>query len=292
MELITAKPNVIQVFELRETPVPAIIMDYYPLGSMVDAGIVSENKYVTAWGQVLDGLSYLHTKKMAHRDLKPENFLIEMNPLFKVVIADFGMAKVATDSALQTFCGSLKYAAPEVFPGLSSGYGPPVDIWSLGIIVFEWIYGILNPPDPPSPRKKNERVSDRRLYNWLDTWTMLLFDRLEDQEDDKVIQILAHMIEIKATSRWAASRCLAHGFKSGVFKRRVSDGLVACASDPDDPDLPTEEGEDGTRTPTAASSPDSALTPSSVSMSSAGGDPEATIIPGDMWSGGALANSR
>jgi hypothetical protein len=64
---------------------------------------------------------------------------------------------------------------------------------------------------------------------------MLLFDRLEDQEDDKVIQILAHMIEIKATSRWAASRCLAHGYKSGVFKRRVSDGLVACASDPDDP---------------------------------------------------------
>lgn len=64
---------------------------------------------------------------------------------------------------------------------------------------------------------------------------------MEDQEDDQVIQILAHMIETKATSRWAPSRCLAHGFKSGMFKKRVADSLIACASDSDDLDLPTEE---------------------------------------------------
>lgn len=80
---------------------------------MIDADIVSENKYVTAWGQVLDGLSHLHTKKMVPRDLKPEN-LIEMNPLFLVIIADFGMVKIATDTVLLwALCGSLKYMAPE-----------------------------------------------------------------------------------------------------------------------------------------------------------------------------------
>jgi len=40
-----------------------------------------------------------------------------------------------------------------------------------------------------------------------------------------------------------------------VFKRRVADGLVACASDPDDLDLPADEGDDGTKTLTAVSSP-------------------------------------
>lgn len=100
------------------------------------------------------------------------------------------------------------------------------------------------------------------------------------------------MIETKAISRWAASRCLANGFKSGVFKRRVADDLVACASDLDDLDLLTKEGEDGTRTPTAALSPGSALILSSVSMSSVNENSEAIIIPGDMWGREVSANSR
>ena len=185
-----------QVFELRETPEPAIIMTYCPFGSMVDAGIVSENKYVTAWGQVLDGLSHFHTKKMVHRDLKPENLLIEMNRPFKVVIADFGMIKIAIEIVLlQAFRGSLMYTALEVFSGFSPGYGPPVDIWSLSIIIFEWIYGIPNPPKFSTLRNKNEKVSDKRFSDWLDIWTTLLFGKLKDQEDDQIIQILAHMIE-------------------------------------------------------------------------------------------------
>ena len=128
----------IQVIELRETSEPAIIMTYYPLKNIADAGIADEEGYVNAFGQILDGLSHLHAKGVAHRGLKPENFLIEIRPLFKVVITDFGLAKVATNTALlKTFCGSPKYAAPEVFPSLSSGPGPPLDVWSLGVIVFE-----------------------------------------------------------------------------------------------------------------------------------------------------------
>lgn len=55
----------VQVFELRETPEPAIIMAYYPLGNIVDAGIVDEDRYVSALGQILDGLSHLHAKGVA-----------------------------------------------------------------------------------------------------------------------------------------------------------------------------------------------------------------------------------
>ena len=178
--------------------------------------------------------------------------MVERNPLFKVIIADFGMAKVATDTALlQTFCGTLKYAAPEVFPGLSSGHGPLVDIFSLGVMVYEWIYGPLKLPNVP----RNEEVSDKQWYTWLEEWVGLVLDKLEDEEDDLAIQILVHMIEIKVTSRWSATKCLAQGFESRLFKRRVADGLIGCASDPDDFDLPTGEREDlGIKTPTAAPS--------------------------------------
>ncbi|KAL9042525.1 MAG: hypothetical protein Q9214_003752 [Letrouitia sp. 1 TL-2023] len=233
-------------------------MAYFSLGNIVDAGIFDEDRYVSAWGQILDGLSHLHAKGVAHRDLKPENFLIKMDRLFTVVIADFGMAKVATDTALlRTFCGSLKYAAPEVFPGLSPGHDLQVDIWLLGVIIFEWIYGIPDYPDVPRPEKKEEEVSPRKWYAWVDRWAELLLNKLNDQESDQVIRILVHMIETDVRKRWSANRCLGQGFKSGLFKRRVADGLVACASDEDDLDLPAEEGGDGTKTPIAALSPTS-----------------------------------
>jgi len=246
---------VIQVFELRETPDPAIIMDYYPLGNITDVS-TTDNEYVTAWGQILDGLKHLHAKGVVHRDLKPENILVDRNPLFKVIIADFGMVKVATDMALlQTFCGTPKYAAPEMFPGLSSGHGPLVDIFSLGVMVYEWIYGLPNPPNALAPRKRSEELFDKQWYTWLDTWIGLLLDKLEDEEEDPAIQILVCMVDTKVTSRWSATKCLAQGFKSRLFKRRVADGLLGCASDPDDFDLPTGEREDrGTKTPTAARS--------------------------------------
>ena len=293
MELIAAEPNVMQVFELLETPEPAIIMTYYPLGNIANAGIVDEERYISAFGQVLDGLSHLHAKGVVHRDLKPENFVIEMKPLFKVIITDFGLAKVATDKALlRTFCGSLNYAAPEVFPSLGSGHGPPVDVWSLGVIVFEWVWGIPNPPDVPKAKKGNGEVSAESWHDWVETWAELLLNRLEDQENDQLVRILDRMIEIKVKKRWPAIRCLAQGFRGGLFKRRMADGLVVYASDPDDLDLPAEEGEDETKTPTAGSPPGSGPSRSVASMLSANSNPGATtMILGNMWGTGGSTNS-
>ena len=62
------------------------------------------------------------------------------------------------------------------------------------------------------------------------------------------------MLKINIRKRWPAKKCLAQGFKVGLFKRRVADGLVVCASDLDDLDLPTEEGDDGASTPKPLSS--------------------------------------
>ena len=132
----------------------------------------------------------------------------------------------------------------------------------------------------PKQKKKNEEVSAQKLYDWIDAWAELLLNKLEDQENDRVIQILVRMIEVEVRKRWPASQCLAQSFKSGLFKRRVVDGLVVCTSDLDNLDLPVEEGDDGTKTLNAAL------------MSSTGDDPEATIILGNMWGGERSANSH
>lgn len=75
---------------------------------------------------------------MIHRDLKLENILIEKNSLFKIIIVDFGMIKIAIDTALlQTFCDTLKYATLEMFSDLSFNHEFLMNIFSLNVMIYE-----------------------------------------------------------------------------------------------------------------------------------------------------------
>lgn len=242
-----------QVFELREAPEPMTIMTYYQQGNIIDAGIVDEDRYVTLIGQVLDGLKHFHSHGVAHRDLKPENLLVEINPYFKVVITDFGLAKVATSTTvLKTFCGSLRYTAPEVFPGMTRPYECSVDLWSLGIIVLEGMYGSLMTPSVPTPELE-EYVTPQQWSKWLSRWCGRIRQKLSVQDEDQVVKILLQVLKVKPTERWSASASLTHGFKDGLFTRRAADGLVVGRENPRDLDSTIDDGETGTKTPTLAS---------------------------------------
>ncbi|KAH8743550.1 kinase-like domain-containing protein [Diaporthe sp. PMI_573] len=273
-------PNVIQVFELRETPEVMITMPYYQGGSMAQAGIVAEEKFVTAFGQILDCLAYLHARNIVHRDLKPENILFEPVPYFKVVVSDFGLSKAIEGlGRLQTFCGTLKYAAPEIFPG-TGGYGALADIWSVAVMELEWLHGIPVPPPVPLPKQGEDSVPDRLWRTWSVKWMTKLRDYLNEEDSGQVVDILSNMLTWKE-SRWSASCCLRKGFENGLFKRRNVDGLVMC----------TNDEEEAVDLPQAALESDGATKDSQPSVTSAssmqrqnqgqGIDTDATIILGD-----------
>ncbi|XP_046965621.1 ovarian-specific serine/threonine-protein kinase Lok-like [Vanessa cardui] len=96
--------------------------------------------------QMVLAVKYLHSQGITHRDLKPENVLLESKEEETIVkITDFGLSKfVGEDSFMKTMCGTPLYLAPEVLRGNGlNSYGPEVDVWSLGVILFVCLVGYL-----------------------------------------------------------------------------------------------------------------------------------------------------
>ncbi len=90
--------------------------------------------------QMLCALDCLAANKMIHRDVKPENILCwdrEQEVVYQ--LADFGLANHQAQA--KTFCGTLVYQAPELFPDRYGQYkysqSPKMDIWSLFATVMD-----------------------------------------------------------------------------------------------------------------------------------------------------------
>ncbi|CAH1243721.1 MAST2 [Branchiostoma lanceolatum] len=99
-------------------------------------------------------VEYIHSYGIVHRDLKPDNLLI--TSMGHIKLTDFGLSKMGLMSLTTNLyedtldpkqftdkqvCGTPEYIAPEVI--LRQGYGKPVDWWSMGIILYEFLVGCV-----------------------------------------------------------------------------------------------------------------------------------------------------
>lgn len=149
------------------------------------------------FSEILLAVDYLHNYGIIHRDLKTENILITKNGHIK--LTDFGLSKIGlmshTTSILECYLdketkqfndmqvfGTPYYIAPEVI--LRQGYGKPVDYWSMGIILYEFLIGCV-----PFISDTPERLFDHVIHDNIE-WPDEKDWPLPDEAKDLVTQLL------------------------------------------------------------------------------------------------------
>ncbi|KAL3869847.1 hypothetical protein ACJMK2_042478 [Sinanodonta woodiana] len=144
-------------------------------------------------------LEYLHSYGIVHRDLKPDNLLITATGHIK--LTDFGLSKIGLmslttnlyEGSIDKDCkqfrdkqvlGTPEYVAPEVI--LRKGYSKPVDWWSMGIILYEFLVGCPpffgDTPEELFSQVINEEIQWPEEEEW----------KVRDDAKDLIAQLLQH----------------------------------------------------------------------------------------------------
>lgn len=178
-----------------------------------------------AW-QMLSAMDYLHSNSIVHRDLKPGNILLDDGQLY---IIDFGLARFLnqdidpTSLTIQTYT----HRAPEVFRAINdvsiamqkrqkntalsaettyleevrrvtSSIGTPMDMWSVGLLIFEMFIG-----------RSYINLSEKETRNYLFAGAPHLYQTIDRLNIDQQAKDLLHgLLALDPSKRWTAEQAL------------------------------------------------------------------------------------
>jgi len=91
--------------------------------------------------QMLFGVAHVHRLRLVHRDVKPVNFIVGGIDNTTVKLCDFGVSVrfPKGEEQLMGYGGTAPFMCPEMLEG--KGYNDRADVWSLGVIVYTFLFG-------------------------------------------------------------------------------------------------------------------------------------------------------
>jgi renal tumor antigen len=233
LQAIKGHPNIVELLDVNfESSTGYVILVFellqvnlYELISQATKP-VTEKVALTYIYQILKALAYMHSRGIFHRDIKPENCMV--NPgTFEVKLVDFGSAAVVTRSPPFTeYVATRWYRAPECL--LTSGaYGPEMDVWAVGCILYELVAGkplfpgrdefdqiqlihrIIGTPDNRVINRFLEHPNDQADYDFIPRKGKQFKTLLPDASDNFVLLIQALLI-YDSEKRMKAEEALDH----------------------------------------------------------------------------------
>lgn len=258
-----------------------IIMEYVPCGDLQGYtqahGTLPEHMGRAMTTQILDSLAYLHKRQITHRDIKPDNILICSEDPFVVKLTDFGLSKVVknNETFLKTFCGTLLYCAPEVFPHYDNyvagkrpkrrrrddsaqsshhWYSQSVDIWSYAAVLWFVLCG--KPPFEGVMDGNGKGMFNRIMETPLDT------THLEEHNISKqCIDLLTRMLNTDPATRPNERACLRHPWlnhdTTQIEEEGNANGLPSIEEDDEELDASQLSIHDNSAEPEDKPDPDS-----------------------------------
>lgn len=194
-----------------------------------------EDKVKEVSRQVLRGIEYVHGMGISHRDLKPDNILMVTEDPLVVKISDFGLAKMvqSEDTFLRTFCGTMLYLAPEVYPGYTTAvvaggnsvkrkrnpreeagreggrndkqkrrYNQAVDMWSFGCVIHMLLTG-----KPPFEGKNADDMLRIILKGYVNTE---LLETALGSECHEAKDFIRRLLQVNPAMRMHEQEALQH----------------------------------------------------------------------------------
>eukprot|EP01127_Copromyxa_protea_P004764 TRINITY_DN1458_c0_g1_i2.p1 TRINITY_DN1458_c0_g1~~TRINITY_DN1458_c0_g1_i2.p1 ORF type:complete len:286 (-),score=64.71 TRINITY_DN1458_c0_g1_i2:117-974(-) len=208
-------PNIVQMYAIFDTPENLfIVMELMEGGELyeeiIQRSTFSEQEAAQIIQQLLSALVYLHDMDVVHRDLKLENLLLEKKDGLVVKLADFGLSKIFSSAGgLYTACGTPFYVAPDILLATDeTGYGPSVDMWAVGVILYILLSGRL----PFSGDDDDELF--RSIMEGDLVWKSPQFDTVSDDAKD----LISNLIVVDPEARFTAKQALEHKFITHVRK--------------------------------------------------------------------------
>lgn len=155
-------PNVIRLYDyFKEDHHLFLVLEYCSGGTL--EGFISKNEElfvqdkIKICSQIISALKYCYDMSIAHRDIKTSNILFDSNG--RVKVADFGLSQlIGHDKHFNSFCGSLRYLAPEIC--LKISFNPfKSDVWSLGVLFYR-LFTYNYPFDGNTCQELKEKIID------------------------------------------------------------------------------------------------------------------------------------